>query len=76
MSKLHIAQINIAKMLTTKEDPIMSDFVSNLDRINELADKSPGFIWRMTDDDVMEDPFEDSSLLINMSVWLDLKSLF
>jgi len=74
MKEFHLAQLNIAKMLATKEDPIMQDFVNNLDRINSLADKSVGFVWRMIEE--IENPFNDDSLLINMSVWEDLDSLF
>ena len=48
---MHLAQINIARMLAPMEDPLMREFVDNLDRINELADRSPGFIWRLKDEE-------------------------
>ena len=38
-------------MLAPLEDPIMKDFVGNLDRINELAEKSEGFVWRLKGDE-------------------------
>ena len=75
----HLAQVNIAKMLAPLDDPIMADFVNNLDRINELADQSSGFIWRLKgeeDNATAIKAFEDTSLIINMSVWKDLESLF
>lgn len=78
MNKLHLAQVNIAKMLAPLEDPIMQDFVNNLDRINALADNSVGFIWRLKDEDkeLGAKIFKDDSLLINMSVWENLENLF
>lgn len=44
MSKYHIAQINIARMLAPIDDPIMDEFVAQLEPINALADASPGFV--------------------------------
>lgn len=44
----YLAQINIARTLAPLDDPLMADFVAQLDEINALADSSPGFIWRST----------------------------
>ena len=75
----HLAQINIAQMKGKDvDDPIMKDFVDNIDRINQLAEASPGFVWRLKDDEdnaLSINPFPDNSLLINVSVWEDVKSL-
>lgn len=78
MSKSHLAQVNIAKRLAPMDDPIMSDFVNNLDRINAIADDAKGFIWRLQDEDKDEavQIFKDDSLIINMSVWSDIDALF
>ncbi|WP_298237988.1 DUF3291 domain-containing protein [uncultured Algibacter sp.] len=78
MSEFHLAQVNIAKRLAPMEDPIMQDFVNNLDRINAIADKAEGFIWRLQDEDKDEalEVFQDDTLIINMSVWTDLEALF
>ncbi len=78
MSELYLAQINIAKRLAPMDDPIMKDFVDNLDRVNALADDSEGFIWRMKDEDkeLGARIFKDDTLLINMSVWDSMKALF
>ncbi len=79
MPSYHLAQLNIAKMKYSLEDPVMVDFINNLDRINQLADKAPGFVWRlMTDAGVIDQTnikfFEDDTL-VNMSVWKDIESL-
>jgi len=74
----HIAQVNIAKMLAPLDSPIMADFVANLDRINQLAEASEGFVWRMQEygNATAVRIYDDESLLINMSVWKDVDSLF
>jgi hypothetical protein len=45
-ARCQLAQINIARMRAPLSDPIMADFVANLKPINEIADASPGFVWR------------------------------
>lgn len=66
-------------MLAPIDDPIMADFVNNLDRINSLADNFDGFVWRLKDAEnnaMAIQAFEDDTLIINMSVWRDMDSLF
>ena len=74
----HLAQVNVARMRAPLEDPIMSGFVEQLEFINALADRSPGFVWRLqteagnnTDVRVFEDPL----ILFNMSVWESIEAL-
>ena len=77
--KFELAQINIAKMVGTIDSPVMADFVANLDPINALAEKSEGFIWRLVgdgNDATSIKIFDDDYLIVNMSVWKDLESLF
>ncbi|WP_347926310.1 DUF3291 domain-containing protein [Pontimicrobium sp. SW4] len=77
--KYYLAQVNIAKMLAPIDDPIMADFVNNLDRINAVADKSEGFIWRLQgieSNATAIKAFDDDTLIINMSVWEDMEALF
>lgn len=61
-----------------KEDPIMKEFVDNLENINALAEKSDGFIWRPkeeSNDATSFNPYHDEQVIINMSVWKDVDSL-
>ncbi len=74
-----IAQMNVARALYPLEDPGMADFVDQLDDINALAERSPGFVWRLqsesgnaTDIQVNGDPM----LIVNMSVWQTAEALF
>jgi len=79
-SRMYLAQLNIAQAIAPMDSPIMADFVNNTERINALAEKSPGFIWRLTDEEgdnaYAIQVFEDPALLTNMSVWKDRESLF
>lgn len=77
MPDYHLAQLNIAKLLEPLESPRLADFVANLDRINALADESPGFIWRLQTEEgdaTAIRPFGDD-YLVNLSVWMDIESL-
>ena len=76
---MHIAQMNVGTILYETTDPRMADFMNNLDRINALAETTPGFIWRLTGEgnnatDIR--PAADPMFLVNMSVWKNLESLF
>ncbi len=77
MHKFQLAQLNIARMKEPLESPSMAAFVANLDRTNALAEQSPGFIWRLKDDEgdaTAIRPFGEN-VLVNMSVWKDVASL-
>ena len=55
----------------------MQEFVDNLDRINALADKAPGFVWRLQteDGDATSIDYFGDSIIVNMSVWENIPSL-
>lgn len=77
MSNYELAQLNVAVMKESLESPSMADFVANLDRINALAESSPGFVWRLQTEEgdatAMRPMGEDT--LVNVSVWQDAESL-
>jgi len=74
-----LAEINIAKMKGINiDDPIMQEFVDNLGVVNELAESSEGFIWRLKDENdhaTSFNPYDDEQIIINVSVWKDIPSL-
>jgi len=74
MSAFELAQLNIATMNEPLESPGMTDFVANLERINALADASPGFVWRLQteDGDATSVRPLGQDMLVNVSVWKDL----
>jgi Domain of unknown function (DUF3291). len=74
----HLAQINIAKPVADLESPVMTGFVSRLDEINALAERTKGFVWRLKSeagDASSIRVFDDPQVLINMSVWETLDDL-
>lgn len=75
---MFLAQLNIAQAKYDMESDGMKEFVDNLEKINGLAEQSPGFVWRLKDDSgdaTSIQAFEDPSIIVNMSVWENLASL-
>jgi len=78
MSSYFLAQLNIGVIKGPMDSPVMADFAAGLDRINALAETSPGFVWRLqteAGDATAIRPFENENMLVNMSVWRDVESL-
>jgi len=43
----HIAQMNWGRLLYDWEDPRVAEFVDNLDLVNGIAARAPGYVWHM-----------------------------
>jgi hypothetical protein len=74
----HLAQVNIARMLAPIDDPVMADFVAQLDEINALAEATPGFVWRFQGAEgnaTYLRPYDDDRIIFNMSVWDSVEAL-
>lgn len=77
----HLAELNIGRLLAPTDDPWVSVFMENLDRINGLGKRMPGFVWMMegsgepgtgnTETGIGGDP----QLVSNLTVWKDYPSL-
>ena len=77
MSKYQLAELNVAELKAPLDSPQLKDFVDNLDRINALAEGSPGFIWRLKgdgNDATGLRPMGDR-IIVNLSVWKDAETL-
>ena len=75
----HIAQINVGRLTALHGDPVVQPFFDNLDRVNALADASPGFVWRLQDESGNAAAIQvtpDPHFILNMSVWTDPDALF
>jgi Domain of unknown function (DUF3291) len=75
----HLAQINVRRLVAPRGDARTADFFTALDRINALADASPGFVWRLQDESgnatgIRTTP--DPLFAVNMSVWKNADALF
>ncbi|MEL7447241.1 MAG: DUF3291 domain-containing protein, partial [Pseudomonadota bacterium] len=80
MTEKHLAQVNIAEQRFPNDAPEMADFMGALDAINALAERSPGFVWRLKDDaghamDLRFDATPGAEILVNMSVWESIETL-
>ena len=74
----HLAQLNIGKFRSVRNDPAMSGFFDNLDRINAVAERMPGFVWRLKDDsgNATNIPWVgDPAMAVNLSVWESIEAL-
>jgi len=61
------------------DDPLLADFMAQLDAVNALAERTPGFVWRLKSDsgnatDIRA--FDDPLMIVNMSVWESPDALF
>ena len=79
--KYHLAELNVGRLVAPTDDPRVKDFMDNLDLINGLGKRMPGFVWMMegsgepgtgnTDAKIEGDPQH----VANLTVWRDVESL-
>lgn len=79
--KKHLAELNVGRLVAPTDDPRVKEFMDNLDRINGLGKKMPGFVWMMegsgepgtgnTEHKIGGDP----QYVSNLTVWEDVESL-
>ncbi len=73
---MHLAELNIGKFKYPTSDPRMAGFMDNLDRVNAIAERSAGFVWRLKGDNNNATGFRvGDDMAVNLSVWADAKSL-
>ncbi|WP_425085018.1 DUF3291 domain-containing protein [Ruegeria profundi] len=77
----HLAELNIGRLLAPTDDPRVAEFMANLDKVNGLGKRMPGFVWMMegsgepgtgnTENAIGDDP----QFVANLTVWEDVASL-
>lgn len=77
----HLAQLNVGRLSAPTDDPRVAEFMGNLDRVNGLGKRMPGFVWMMegsgepgtgnTENSIGDDP----QFVANLTVWEDGDSL-
>ena len=68
----HLAQLNVATALDDMTSARMSGFVSRLNMVNAVAERSPGFVWRLMDETGSATSLQyadDPRFIVNLSVW-------
>jgi hypothetical protein len=78
---MHLAQLNVGRLLAPTDDPRVSEFMGALDRVNGMGKRMPGFVWMMegsgepgtgnTQNSIGDDP----QFVANLTVWEDVESL-
>ncbi|QBF31343.1 DUF3291 domain-containing protein [Thalassococcus sp. S3] len=81
MSGMHLAELNVGRLVAPVDDPRVAEFMENLDRVNGLGKRMPGFVWMMegsgepgtgnTQASIGGDPL----FIPNLTVWEDVESL-
>ncbi|MEP3333013.1 DUF3291 domain-containing protein [Sedimentitalea sp.] len=77
----HLAELNVGRLVAPTDDPRVAEFMKNLDRINGLGKRMPGFVWMMegsgepgtgnTENSIGDDP----QFVANLTVWEDAAAL-
>ena len=71
-----VAQYNVARLKAAPED--LGDFLSEVERVNALADAAPGFLWRYKadgQDNSLTDTVRDG-MVINLTTWRSPEDLW
>ncbi|MEO1329708.1 MAG: DUF3291 domain-containing protein [Pseudomonadota bacterium] len=76
----HLAQLNVGRLAYDQSDPRVAEFMDNLERVNRIAERSPGYVWRYTDAGgvaATETSFdgEDPRFIANLTVWESVEDL-
>ena len=77
----HLAELNVGRLQAPTDDPRVAEFMANLDRINGMGKRMPGFVWMMegsgepgtgnTDAKIEGDP----QYVSNLTVWESVETL-
>lgn len=74
----HLAQCNIARALAPLDSDQLAGFTNRIEEINALAERQPGFVWRMVGagNSALDLAWDDDPLcILNISVWLSVDTL-
>ncbi len=75
---MHLAQLNVGRLRAPIDDPLIDDFRNNLEAVNALAEVSPGYVWRLQDDNgdaTGIKAFDDDLEILNLTVWESVDAL-
>jgi hypothetical protein len=68
----HLAQLNVGYARFPLDDARMAGFMGTLDSVNALAERSPGFVWRLQSDSGNATDIKltaNPQFIVNLSVW-------
>ena len=72
-----LAQVNVALPAAPLDAPVMAGFVKAIGDVNWLADKSPGFVWRLPPQNgpVTFGTLGDDRVIVTVSIWTHFEAL-
>jgi hypothetical protein len=71
-----LAQVNVARMRGPIDAPVMREFAAGFDPVNRLAERSPGFVWRLQTGGHAPLVEDDGGLwVVNVSLWRSYEAL-
>lgn len=77
---MHLAELNMGRLLAPTDDPRVAEFMDNLDRVNGLGKRMPGFVWMAEGSgepgtgNTAAAVGGDAQLVYNLTVWEDFPS--
>lgn len=78
----HVAQFNWGILIDDWDTETVADFQNNLDRVNALAERSPGYIWHMPSEEMEAGQLDADGALggnprmaSTLSVWESVEQL-
>ena len=80
-SAMHLAELNIGRLLAPTDDPRVAEFMNALDRINGMGKRMPGFVWMMEGSGEpgrgnTETKLDgDAQFVSNLTVWESVETL-
>jgi hypothetical protein len=82
-STFQIAHFNVARLRHLPHDPRVAGFIDNVSKINEVAERSPGYVWRWADETAAvgdgityQAADKDIQIAISLSVWNSVEDLW
>lgn len=74
-----MAQINVGRLVAPLDTEQLRGFVEGLLPINQLAERSPGFVWRLQTEEgdatSIRPDAGDDLFVVNLSVWSSVEAL-
>lgn len=81
MTRMHLAELNVGRLLADTDAPRVAEFMDALDQVNGLGKRMPGFVWMMegsgepgagnTETKIDGDP----RFIANLTVWESVETL-
>ena len=78
-----VVHMNVARLRHPPGDPRVAGFIDNVSKVNSVAERSPGYVWRFSDEALSvaegvsyQGLAGDPKLAISLSVWETVEHLW